>query len=81
MAYGSCALCGGGNVTYAKKRGTHLCQACGVSLTPEEYNRWYQPDLPLNEMEINLVRRAWAPTKIVTQRLLATLDDVRLKRS
>lgn len=69
-----CPFCGRYWVTFSKKRGTHICNFCGtLNATPEEYERWSQPDLPLNEQELKLVADASAPQPIIVQRLLATL--------
>lgn len=69
-----CPFCSGGWVTFAKKRGTHICNTCGVlNATPEEYQRWYKPDLPLNDKELAQVAQAINPMPVVIKRLLATL--------
>jgi len=71
-----CPFCGGAWVTFAKGRGTHRCNACGLlDATPDEYARWDKPDLPLNEAELATVRMASRPARIVVRRLLATLDE------
>ncbi len=71
-----CPFCNGNWVTFSKKRGTHFCNYCrGLNATPEEYERWYNPNLPLNEKELLQVAEAQAPQRIVVQRLLATLKD------
>lgn len=73
MSYGGCPMCGSGWVTFSKVRGTHKCNACGVTYTPDEYQRWYDPRLPLNAHEQELAACSHTPQRIVVQRLLATL--------
>ncbi|OGD64228.1 hypothetical protein A2215_04235 [Candidatus Berkelbacteria bacterium RIFOXYA2_FULL_43_10] len=77
-----CPFCGREYVRFAQKRGTHRCHYCDVlDATPEEYKRWSQPDLPLDEDEIALALRATHPQPIIVKRLLATLEEARASQS
>lgn len=74
-----CPFCQSAWVTFAKKRGTHLCNACGLlNVTPEEQTRWYDHNLPLNTGELELVSRAVRPGVVVAKRLLATIGQAGL---
>lgn len=69
-----CPLCQSNWVTFSKKRGTHHCHNCGFDATPDEYSRWLDGKLPLNSAELDQVKRAGRPDRLVVQRLLATLE-------
>lgn len=76
-----CPFCGSLWVTFAKKRGTFKCNACGIlNATKEEYARWSEPNLVLNEAELVQVRHSCVghPQAIIVKRLLATLDATRV---